>query len=110
MPFGRFQFGIPGSVFQEKREGQEGRGLSIQSGPSCHGVCGNYGLHLGQRKSWQETAARVQIYSLSSGKLQGGGPEEANLALFNRLKRFALKISPQSQISNNMAFKQVVCQ
>lgn len=62
MPFRRFQFG---SVFQEQREGQEGRGLPIQSGASCHGVCGNYGLHLGQRKTCQEMAARVRSCSLA---------------------------------------------
>lgn len=78
---------------RKKREGQEGRGLSIQSGPSCHGVCGNYGLHLGQKKSWQEMAARVRSYSLSSGKLRGGGPEEANLTLFN--KEGHLDFSPE---------------
>lgn len=107
MPFERFQFGISGSVFQEQREGQEGRGLSIQSGASRHGVCGNYGLHLGWRKSCQEMVARVRSCSLAQVNYEAEGPEEANLAIFN--KGGHLNFS-RSQISNYITFKQVVCQ
>lgn len=65
VPFGRFQLGIPSSTFQEQREGQEGRGPSIQSGVSRHRACGNSGPHLGQRKSCQEMEARVCSCSLA---------------------------------------------